>query len=85
MTAQRLLRDRRARRPGGGRACAHLSAFGLVAVLVVGVIVPQVLADTGGFVAFTDVTVVPMDRERLLERRTVLVRGDRIAAMVPLT
>jgi Amidohydrolase family len=53
----------------------------LVVVLVVGVIVPQVLADTTGFVAFTDVTVVPMDRERLLERRTVLVRGDRIAAI----
>ncbi len=28
--------------------------------------------------AFVDVTVVPMDRERLVPHRTVLVRGDRI-------
>jgi len=29
--------------------------------------------------AFVDVTVVPMDRERLLGHQTVLVRGERIA------
>jgi imidazolonepropionase-like amidohydrolase len=29
--------------------------------------------------AFVDVTVVPMDRERLVEHQTVLVRGERIA------
>lgn len=33
--------------------------------------------------AFEHVTVVPMDRERVLERYTVLVRGGRIAAMGP--
>lgn len=39
-------------------------------------------ADTG-VVAFTNVNVVPMDRERVLEDRTVLVRGERIAEMGP--
>jgi hypothetical protein len=58
---------------------------GIVLVpLVVGFIVPQAFADTGRLVAFTDVTVVPMDRERLLEHQTVLVRGDRIAAIGPI-
>jgi len=33
--------------------------------------------------AFTDVTVVPMDRERLLPRQTVIVRGGRIEAIGP--
>ncbi len=58
-----------------------ISIAGVVAVLVVGFIVPQAVGNTAGWVAFTDVTVVPMDRERLLERRTVLVRGDRIEAI----
>lgn len=31
-----------------------------------------------GVVAFVNVDVVPMDRERVLEGRTVIVRGDRI-------
>lgn len=34
-------------------------------------------------VAFTHVNVVPMDAERLLEDRTVMVRGERIAAIRP--
>lgn len=34
-------------------------------------------------VAFVDVNVVPMDRERVLERQTVIVRNGRIAAMGP--
>ena len=34
-------------------------------------------------VAFVDVTVIPMDRERMLPRQTVVVRGDRIVAMGP--
>jgi imidazolonepropionase-like amidohydrolase len=32
-------------------------------------------------IAITDVTVVPMDRERTIANQTVVVRGDRIAAM----
>ena len=34
-------------------------------------------------VAFVDVTVVPMDRERTLPGHTVVVRGDRIVAVGP--
>ena len=34
-------------------------------------------------VAFIDVTVVPMDRERVLERQTVVVRDGRIASIGP--
>jgi len=34
-------------------------------------------------VAIVDVTVVPMDRERLLEHQTVIVRNSRIAAVGP--
>ena len=34
-------------------------------------------------VAFVDVTVIPMDRERVLERQTVIVRDGRIAALGP--
>jgi imidazolonepropionase-like amidohydrolase len=33
--------------------------------------------------AFVDVTVVPIDRERTIERQTVVVRGDRIVALGP--
>lgn len=34
-------------------------------------------------VAFVDVTVVPMDRERIIPGQTVVVQGGRIAAMGP--
>jgi imidazolonepropionase-like amidohydrolase len=34
-------------------------------------------------IAFVNVNVVPMDRERVLERHTVLVQGDRIIAVGP--
>ena len=34
-------------------------------------------------VAFVDVNVIPMDRERVLERQTVIVRDGRIAAVGP--
>ena len=34
-------------------------------------------------VAFVDVNVVPMDRERVLQHQTVVVSGDRIVAMGP--
>lgn len=40
-------------------------------------------ADDGPAVAFTNVTVVPLDAERLLSDQTVVVRGDRIAAVGP--
>jgi hypothetical protein len=34
-------------------------------------------------IAFEDVTVLPMDREQVMEHHTVLVRGDRIEAVGP--
>jgi imidazolonepropionase-like amidohydrolase len=34
-------------------------------------------------IAFVDVTVIPMDRDRTLPHQTVLVRGDRIVEMGP--
>jgi imidazolonepropionase-like amidohydrolase len=45
---------------------------------------PRWLAEPAGPVAFVDVTVVPMDRERVLERQTVVVRGGLIQALGPL-
>lgn len=41
------------------------------------------LRATGPVTAFVDVHVVPMDRERVLERQTVLIEGGRIVAMGP--
>jgi hypothetical protein len=40
-------------------------------------------AQAPGVIAFTNVTVIPMDRNRTLPNHTVLVRGDRIAAIGP--
>jgi len=34
-------------------------------------------------IAFVGVNVVPMDRERVIENQTVIVRGDRIAEIGP--
>ena len=34
-------------------------------------------------VAFVDVNVIPLDRERVLQRQTVVVTGDRISALGP--
>ncbi len=41
------------------------------------------LASQDSIVAFTGVTVIPMDRERTIEDQTVVVRGGRIAAVGP--
>ena len=38
-------------------------------------------AQTSTTVAFTNVTVIPMDRERAIPDQTVVVRGERIVAM----
>ncbi len=48
---------------------------------LLGLIVSPAMAQQPGVYAFTNVTVVPMDRERLLPRQTVVVRNGRIAAM----
>ncbi|MDQ3224661.1 MAG: amidohydrolase, partial [Gemmatimonadota bacterium] len=41
------------------------------------------VTEAESIVAFVDVTVIPMDRERVLRGQTVVVRGDRIVAMGP--
>jgi imidazolonepropionase-like amidohydrolase len=41
------------------------------------------LASQDSTVAFTGVTVIPMDRERTIENQTVVVRDGRIAALGP--
>ncbi len=41
------------------------------------------LVTPDSMVAFVDVTVIPMDRERLIPGQTVLVQGGRISAMGP--
>ena len=40
-------------------------------------------AATGSAVAFVDVNVIPMDRQRVVGGQTVIVRGDRIEAVGP--
>ena len=44
---------------------------------------PNFPATAEGVVAFTNVHVVPMDAERVLQNQTVVVRDDRIAALGP--
>src|SRR5688500_16133924 len=44
---------------------------------------PQNPAASPGVVAFVDVNVIPMDRERVIERQTVIVRDGRIASVEP--
>lgn len=55
----------------------------LVAVLALGVAHSVGAQRAPAVVAFTDVSVVPMDRERVLTNQTVVVRGDRILALGP--
>jgi imidazolonepropionase-like amidohydrolase len=43
----------------------------------------QQASPTSAVTAFVAVNVVPMDQERILERQTVLVTGDRITALGP--
>ncbi len=51
----------------------------LAAAILLLAVPPAQRADS--VVAFVDVTVIPMDRERTLLRQTVVVRGGRIVAM----
>jgi imidazolonepropionase-like amidohydrolase len=58
-----------------------------LAVLFVGIAPASSIAQTqptrDSVIAFVDVTVIPMDRERTLERQTVVVSGERIVAVGP--
>jgi imidazolonepropionase-like amidohydrolase len=44
---------------------------------------PTRATTTQSVVAFTDVSVIPMDRQRVIAGQTVIVRGDRIEAVGP--
>jgi imidazolonepropionase-like amidohydrolase len=56
-------------------------AFLLITALVTALVPDALNAQTSSSVAFTNVTVIPMDRERAIPDQTVVVRGDRIVAM----
>jgi imidazolonepropionase-like amidohydrolase len=51
--------------------------------LVTGFVTASPVAQTPSVIAFANVTVIPMDRERALPDHTVIVRGDRIEAVGP--
>jgi imidazolonepropionase-like amidohydrolase len=51
--------------------------------LISAVLVAAPAAQSRQTVAFTNVTVVPMDSNRLLQNQTVIVTGDRITAVGP--
>jgi imidazolonepropionase-like amidohydrolase len=56
----------------------------IAAVALVTALVPRVFhAQAPAAVAFTNVTVIPMDRAGALADQTVVVRGERIAAIGP--
>jgi cytosine/adenosine deaminase-related metal-dependent hydrolase len=58
----------------------------LTRLLLLSAVLPSCRPAVGGAqqpIAFTNVTVVPMDRERLLSGYTVVIQGDRITAMGP--
>ena len=60
----------------------HLKSAVIVALAFVTAFIPCALgAQAPPMVAFTNVTVIPMDRERAIADQTVVVRGDRIVAM----
>ncbi len=54
-----------------------------LAALFSGLISVSVAAQKPAATAFIDVSVLPMDRERVISHQTVVVRGSRIATMGP--
>ncbi len=54
--------------------------FAMVLVLT---LLPVAATGQERVTAFVDVSVLPMDRERVLEHQTVIVRGDRIESVGP--
>lgn len=61
----------------------RLSIFGMLAFAVVGVATAPAAAAAQDGYAFIDVSVVPMDSERILEHQTVIVMGGRIVQLGP--
>src|SRR5881394_712476 len=60
-----------------------IGVLSAVLIAIFGAAVSVNAQTSGAVTAFVNVTVVPMDRDRLLARHTVLVRGDRIVALGP--
>ncbi len=58
-----------------------MSRFALVLFVAIVALTAQPATQTPPAIAFTNVTVIPMDRDRSLSDQTVVVRGDRIVAM----
>jgi imidazolonepropionase-like amidohydrolase len=54
-----------------------------LAALVTAFVTVALTAQTPPVIAFANVTVIPMDRERALPDQTVVVRGERIEVMGP--
>ena len=59
-----------------------LTRAAIAALFIVNTL-PTSSATAQAVTAFVDVNVVPLDRERVVERQTVVVSGDRIVAMGP--
>jgi imidazolonepropionase-like amidohydrolase len=55
----------------------------LLTALVTAFITVALTAQTPNVIAFANVTVIPMDRERALPDQTLVVRGERIEAIGP--
>ena len=58
-----------------------MSRYALALALALVAVTAQPATQTPPAIAFTNVTVIPMDRDRSLGDQTVIVRGDRIVAM----
>ena len=68
------------RRP---RRLALVALIPALAAVVAAAREPQPRPQPAGGVAFVGVTVVPMDRDRLIPDQTVIVQGERIIALGP--
>jgi imidazolonepropionase-like amidohydrolase len=60
-----------------------MTRFFVPRALLAALVIPCALGSQQTVTAFTDVTVIPLDRDRTLDRQTVVVSGDRITAMGP--
>ena len=78
-----LSRPRAQYRPIGGISHDALSAMRPTLLLLLASLATPTRTVAQPSVAFVDVTVIPMDRERVLERHTVVVQDGRISAMGP--
>src|SRR5690606_16801577 len=71
--------------PGWPRYTAAMPRLIPICLAVMACLPAMVISQTapGPVTAFTNVTVIPMDRQRTLPDQTVIVRGERIAEIGP--